>query len=132
MLELFDTFASLFKSWRVVRYEQEGETYMLHISACLQDGSKLELRDYLFADSSRKYAYQWTEVCDAGGIMRLTGRTLSRRRITYIRLTSRYRQRPPSPTWSTCWPASPNQASANCEGECRKPQMDFSEHVFVT
>ncbi len=62
MLELFDTFASLFKSWRVVRYEQEGETYMLHISACLQDGSKLELRDYLFADSSRKYAYQWTEV----------------------------------------------------------------------
>ena len=61
MLDLFDKFASLFKSWRVVRYEQEGETYMLHISACLQDGSKLELRDYLFSDGSRKYAYQGME-----------------------------------------------------------------------
>jgi len=61
MLELFDTFASLFKSWRVVRYEQEGEMYMLHISAYLHDGSKLELRDYLFADGSRKYVYQWME-----------------------------------------------------------------------
>jgi hypothetical protein len=36
MLELFDKFASLFTSWQVVRYEQEGETYMLHVSACLQ------------------------------------------------------------------------------------------------
>ena len=61
MLRLFDTFASLFESWRVVRYEQEGETYMLPISAHLQDGSKLELRDYLFADGSRKYTYQWME-----------------------------------------------------------------------
>ncbi len=25
MLQLFDTYASLFKSWRVICYEQEGE-----------------------------------------------------------------------------------------------------------
>jgi len=31
MLELFDTYASLFKSWHVVYYEQEGEAYLLHM-----------------------------------------------------------------------------------------------------
>jgi hypothetical protein len=29
MLHLFDAHASLFRSWRVVSYEQEGETYAL-------------------------------------------------------------------------------------------------------
>lgn len=57
MLQLFDTYASLFKSWSVICYEQEGEAYLLQLSALLQDDSRLELRGYLFADSSRKYAY---------------------------------------------------------------------------
>ncbi len=61
MLQLFDTHAALFQSWRVLRYEQEGETYMLQIAAVLRDDSRLELRDYFFADGSRKYAYQWME-----------------------------------------------------------------------
>ena len=30
MLQLFDTYASLFKSWHVICYEQEGEAYLLH------------------------------------------------------------------------------------------------------
>jgi hypothetical protein len=61
MLRLFDVYASLFKSWHVVRYEQEGDAYMLQLSAVLVDDSHLELRDYLFADGGRKYAYQWME-----------------------------------------------------------------------
>ena len=61
MLRLFDAYAALFRSWRVVRYEQEGDAYMLQLSAVLLDGSCLDLRDYLFADGSRKSAYQWVE-----------------------------------------------------------------------
>lgn len=61
MLHLFTNHASLFKSWQVSRYEQEGQSYLLIISAILQDDSRLELRDYLFVDGSRKYAYQWME-----------------------------------------------------------------------
>lgn len=61
MLQILDTYASLFKSWQVIRYEQEGEAYLLQLSALLQDDSRLELRDHLFADGSRKYAYQWME-----------------------------------------------------------------------
>jgi hypothetical protein len=59
MLHLFEAHASLFRQWRVISYEQEGEAYALQIAAVLRDGSRLELRDYLFADGSRKYAYQW-------------------------------------------------------------------------
>jgi hypothetical protein len=59
MLHLFDAHASLFRSWRVVSYEQEGETYALQVTAVLRNGNLLEMRDYLFADGSRKYAYQW-------------------------------------------------------------------------
>jgi len=59
MLYLFDAHAALFRSWRMVSYEQEGEAYALQVMAVLRDDSCLELRDYLFADGSRKYAYQW-------------------------------------------------------------------------
>jgi hypothetical protein len=59
MLRIFDAHAALFQAWHVVSYEQEGDTYALQVTAVLRDGSRLEMREYLFADSSRKYAYQW-------------------------------------------------------------------------
>lgn len=61
MLHLFDQYASLFHSWQVTRYEQEGDAYLLHVSVLMRDGSQLAIRDYLFTDQSRKYAYQWME-----------------------------------------------------------------------
>lgn len=61
MLRLFDERAALFQSWRVLRYEQEGDSYLLHMIATLSDGSRLEIRDYLFTDGRRSYAYQWME-----------------------------------------------------------------------
>ncbi len=61
MLQLFNQYEALFKSWQVKLYEQEGDSYMLHLSAMLTDDSRLEIRDYLFVDGRRKYAYQWLE-----------------------------------------------------------------------
>jgi Family of unknown function (DUF6516) len=61
MLAFFEKNEDLFASWFVLRYEREGDSYLLQIGAVLHDGSRLELRDYLFADGSRKYAYQWME-----------------------------------------------------------------------
>ena len=52
MLHLFEANSGLFSSWQVVRYEQEGDAYMLQLKAVLQDDSRLEMRDYLFADGS--------------------------------------------------------------------------------
>ena len=59
MLHLFNTHTSLFQAWRVVNYEQEGAAYALQVTAVLRDGSRLEMREYVFADRSRKYAYHW-------------------------------------------------------------------------
>ncbi len=59
MLQLFSRYTALFDSWQILRYEQEGESYLLHIKARLCDGSWLVLRDYLFQDGSRKYSYHW-------------------------------------------------------------------------
>jgi hypothetical protein len=61
MLQIFEQNQDLFTSWFVIRYEREGDTYLLQLGAVLHDGSRLELRDYLFVDGSRKYAYQWME-----------------------------------------------------------------------
>lgn len=61
MLRLLDQNRDLFASWKVVRYEQEGDAYLLQITAVLADDSRLQLRDYVFADGSRKYAYHWME-----------------------------------------------------------------------
>jgi hypothetical protein len=61
MLQLFEQNQDLFTSWFVIHYEREGDAYLLQLGAVLRDGSRLELRDYLFVDSRRKYAYQWME-----------------------------------------------------------------------
>jgi hypothetical protein len=65
MLSVFDAYGSLFKSWRVTWYEQEGDAYALHISGPLQDESRLEIRDYVFPGGSRRYAYQWMDAAGA-------------------------------------------------------------------
>ncbi len=61
MLYLLEKNQDMFASWYVMRYEREGDSYLLQIAAVLHDGSRLEMRDYLFVDGSRKYAYQWME-----------------------------------------------------------------------
>jgi len=33
MLQLFDAYTQLFKSWNVEAYEEEGETYLLKLTA---------------------------------------------------------------------------------------------------
>jgi len=65
MLNFFEQNQNLFTTWFVVRYEKEEDSYILQIGAVLCDDSKLEVRDYLFTDGSRKYAYQWMEKDDS-------------------------------------------------------------------
>ena len=61
MLRLFDQNGDLFRTWAILRYEREGDAYLLQMTAVLNDDSRLQLRDYVFADGSRKYAYHWME-----------------------------------------------------------------------
>ncbi len=68
MLQVFDAHADIVRTWQVLRYEQEEQAYFLQVAAILRDDSRLEVRDYLFADGSRKYAYQWMD--SDGGLRR--------------------------------------------------------------
>ena len=61
MLQIFEQNQDLFLSWHIIRYEREGDAYFLQLGAALRDDSRLEVRDYLFADGRRKYTYQWME-----------------------------------------------------------------------
>ncbi len=76
MLSPADAHSALFISWQVTVYEQEGDTYALQVSGILLDGSRLDVRDYLFAEGTCKYAYNgWTapDVCADVGTTRPTG-----------------------------------------------------------
>jgi uncharacterized protein (DUF433 family) len=39
MLRLFDAYTQLFKSWKVKAYDEEGETYLLKLTAILRRGN---------------------------------------------------------------------------------------------
>ncbi len=61
MLHLFTPYETLFHTWQVKRYEQEGTSYLLKISVALVDNSHLEIRDYLFQDDRRNMSIIWIE-----------------------------------------------------------------------
>ncbi len=61
MLAIFEAHSRIFRTWQVVRYDQTDSSHILHATAVLRDGSRLQIRDYGFEDGSRKYAYQWME-----------------------------------------------------------------------
>jgi len=103
MLQLFDTYASLFKSWRVVRYEQEGETYMLQLSAILQDDSRLELPLPTAVANMLTIGWRPMVPCGGAGIMHPTGPALLPLLITYICQARRCRNHPPLQIWKTCY-----------------------------
>ena len=61
MLTMFESRPQIFLTWHVLRYDQEDSQHILVVSAVLRDGSRLEIRDFFFADGTRKYACQWME-----------------------------------------------------------------------
>ncbi|MCO6450546.1 MAG: hypothetical protein J5I90_07120 [Caldilineales bacterium] len=61
MLRLFEARPNLFRAWRLVQFEQVGKSHRLVIDCELIDGSRLSIRDYVFTDGKRKYAYHWME-----------------------------------------------------------------------
>lgn len=61
MLHLFERQSGLFRGWRIEQFEETENSYRLRLTAELVDGSRLALRDFLFQDGSRSYAYQWME-----------------------------------------------------------------------
>lgn len=61
MLNLIDRFKHVIKSFHVFLYEQEGEILRFKAELTLTDDSKLFIKEYVFENKERKYAYHWTD-----------------------------------------------------------------------
>jgi hypothetical protein len=59
LLKALGEFGAIIEEIRVDRFVRVADTYELKASMKLEDGSILSIKDYLFADGARKYAYHW-------------------------------------------------------------------------
>lgn len=59
LLELARRYRDIIQAIEVERFRIVGASYELRAIIALKDGSKLFVKDYLFLDGSRKYAYHW-------------------------------------------------------------------------
>lgn len=63
MLDLLSAFERLIKSFRVFLHEQEGEMLRFKAQVTFINDSKLFIKEYVFENKERKYAYHWTDSC---------------------------------------------------------------------
>ena len=61
LLELTRQYADIIQDVEVERFRVVGASYELRASIVLKDGSTLFVKDYLFVDGTRKYAYHWQD-----------------------------------------------------------------------
>ena len=57
LLELARQYADIIQAIEVERFRIVGASYELRLTIVLNDGSTLFIKDYLFLDGTRKYAY---------------------------------------------------------------------------
>jgi len=61
MLDLVAKYQHYIKSFQVHLYEQEGPLFRFKAELQLQDDSKIFIKEYVFKNNDRKYAYHWTD-----------------------------------------------------------------------
>ena len=61
LLELARQYADIIQAIEVERFRSVGASYEFRALFTLHDGSQLFVKDYLFVDGTRKYAYHWQD-----------------------------------------------------------------------
>jgi len=61
MLDLIAKYEHYIKSFQVHLYEQEGPLFRFKAELQLNDDSKIFIKEYVFKNNERKYAYHWTD-----------------------------------------------------------------------
>lgn len=61
LLDLAKQYADIVQSIEVEKFRIVGASYELRATFLLKDGSRLFVKDYLFLDGTRKYAYHWQD-----------------------------------------------------------------------
>lgn len=68
LLDLAKLYADVIQQMEVERSRVVGDSYELKATISPNDGSKLFVKDYLFLDGTRRYAYHWQDA--AGQFLR--------------------------------------------------------------
>ena len=61
MLDLIAEYKNFVKSFHVYEYEQEGELFRFNAQLTLIDDSKIFIKEFVFENRERKYAYHWAD-----------------------------------------------------------------------
>jgi len=61
MLDLIAKYERFIQSFHVSLYEQEGESLRFKAQLTFTNDSKLFIKEYVFENKERKYAYHWTD-----------------------------------------------------------------------
>lgn len=61
MLDLIARYEHFIKSFHIPLYEQEGEMLRLKAQLTFLNDSKLFIKEYVFENKERKYAYHWID-----------------------------------------------------------------------
>ena len=61
MLDLIAKYERFIKSFHISLYEQEGEMLRFKAQLTFTNDSKLFIKEYVFENKERKYAYHWTD-----------------------------------------------------------------------
>lgn len=61
MLNLLEKHKDIIKNFRVDCYDQEGDSYRIKIEISFLNDSRLFLKEYLFSNGERKYAFNWVD-----------------------------------------------------------------------
>ena len=61
MLNLIEKYRRFIKAFHVSQYELEANTYRLKMQITFIDESNLVIKEYLFKNRERKYAYHWSD-----------------------------------------------------------------------
>jgi sugar lactone lactonase YvrE len=62
MLNLIARYERFIKSFQVSLYEQEGEMLRFKAQLTFTNDSKLFIKEYVFENKERKYAYHWADI----------------------------------------------------------------------
>jgi hypothetical protein len=61
MLDLLEKHKEIIETYRIVSYEQEGNSCRIKLEVNLIDDSRLFMKEYLFENAERKYSFHWTD-----------------------------------------------------------------------
>jgi hypothetical protein len=61
MLDLLEKYKSIIRTYRIISYEQEIDSYRIKVEITFVDGSMLFVKEYFFGNTERKYSFHWAE-----------------------------------------------------------------------